>query len=155
MTTRARYDGKTVVVTGASGWIGGAIARRFSAEGVNVVVTAQRRDRLDALVDELGPERALTVTADVTRREGLDALMRAAADRFGGIDDLVSNAGNAFPRAFEELTSDEWRHFMATNADSAFLGAQAAPPHLKRSHGSIVDIAALWEPKWYMPTTFG
>lgn len=123
--------------------------------GCQLVVTARRRDRLDTLVDELGPARALAVTADVTRREGLDALMRAVADRFGGIDVLVSNAGNDFPRVFQELTNDEWRHFMATNADSAFLGAQAAPPRLKRSRGSIVNIAALWKPKWYMPTTFG
>ncbi|KAA0927032.1 SDR family NAD(P)-dependent oxidoreductase [Streptomyces apricus] len=142
MTAHARFNGRTVVVTGANGWIGGAIARRFAAEGANIVAAARRRDLLDALVDELGPERALAVTTDVTRREDLDAAMQEAADRFGGIDVLVSNAGNNFPRAFEDLTSEDWRHLMATNAESTFLGAQAALPHLKYSRGSIVNIAA-------------
>lgn len=142
MTTNGRFNGTTVVITGASGWIGDAIARHFSAEGANVVAAARRRDRLDELVDALGPQRALAVTADVTRREDLDAVMQAADDRFGGIDVLVSNAGNTYPLTFEDLTSEDWRHFMATNADSTFLGAQAALPYLKRRGGSIVNIAA-------------
>jgi NADP-dependent 3-hydroxy acid dehydrogenase YdfG len=90
-----RFVNKTVVVTGASSGIGEAIARRFSAEGANVVVAARRRERLDALVVELGPERTLAATTDVTQPADLDATMRAAAQRFGGIDILISNAGTA------------------------------------------------------------
>lgn len=142
MTTNARFTGTTVVITGASGWMGHAMARRFSAEGANVVGVARRRDRLDALVEELGPDRALAVTTDVTRRDDLTTAMGAAAERFGGIDVLVSNAGTNFPRVFEELSSEDWHHLMATNADSTFLGAQTALPYLKQSRGNIVNIAA-------------
>jgi meso-butanediol dehydrogenase / (S,S)-butanediol dehydrogenase / diacetyl reductase len=93
MSTLKRFIEKTIVVTGASSGIGEETARRFSAEGANVVVVARRRERLDALVEELGAEWTLAVMTDVTKREDLEATMRAAAERFGGIDVLVSNAG--------------------------------------------------------------
>lgn len=142
MNTLQRFTGKTVVVTGASSGIGEETARRFSAEGANVVVAARRRERLDALVEELGAERTLAVTTDVTRREDLEATMRVAAERFGGIDVLVSNAGNALLKPFEETTTEDWHRMMAVNADSCFFGAQAALPYLKQSRGSIVQIGS-------------
>ena len=142
MSSTERFAGKTVVVTGASSGIGDGIARRFSAEGANVVAAARRRDRLDALVAELGAERTLAATTDVTEADDLEATMRAAADRFGGIDVLVSNAGTAVLKSFEETTIDDWRHIMATDAESCFLGAQAALPYLKQRRGSIVQIAS-------------
>jgi len=142
MSTLKRFMGKTVVVTGASSGIGEETARRFSAEGANVVVAARRRERLDALVEELGAERTLAVTTDVTKREDLEATMRAAAERFGGIDVLVSNAGTALRKPFEKTTTDDWHLMMATNVESCFFGAQAALPYLKKSQGSIVHIAS-------------
>ncbi len=69
-----RFAGKTVVITGAGSGIGAATARRMAAEGANIVVAARQRDRLDRLVDELGPDRSLAVTADVTRRDDPDRL---------------------------------------------------------------------------------
>lgn len=137
-----RFAGRTAVVTGASGMLGGAIARRFAAEGANLVLAARRRERLEELANELGVDRALVATTDVTKRTDLEATMQAATDRFGGIDILVSNAGNALAKPFEELTSNDWHHLMSTNAESAFLGAQSALPHLTKRRGNIVHIAA-------------
>lgn len=99
-----RFTGRTALVTGATCWIGGAISRRLSADGANIVAPGRRRDRLDALVEDLGSTRALAVTADVTARDDLEAAVRAAVDRFGALDVL---------------------------------------PHLKRSRGSIVNIASI------------
>lgn len=138
-----RFTGRTALVTGATGWIGGAISRRLSAEGANIVALGRRRDRLDALVEDLGSTRALAVTADVTARDELEAAVRAAVDRFGGLDVLVSNAGTGHVQRFDELSSAAWQHQMSTNVDSVFLGAQAVLPHLKRSRGSIVNIASI------------
>ena len=92
MEKLARFTGRTVVITGGAGNIGSAITRRFAAEGANVVALGRRRERLDALVAELGEERALAVTADVTVGEDLERALTAAAERF---DDLRKHFGDA------------------------------------------------------------
>ena len=94
-------------------------------------------------MEDLGSTRALAVTADVTARDDLEAAVRAAVDRFGGLDVLVSNAGTGHVQRFDELSSAAWQHQMSTNVDSVVLGAQAVLPHLKRSRGSIVNIASI------------
>jgi meso-butanediol dehydrogenase / (S,S)-butanediol dehydrogenase / diacetyl reductase len=137
-----RFNGKTVVVTGASSGIGEGIARRFAEEGANVVLAARRKDRLDALATELGTQRTLAVATDVTKQDDLDAAVRATLDRFGRLDVLVSNAGTGVGKEFEETTLSEWRLTMSTDVESCFFGAQAALPHLKQSRGSIINIAS-------------
>ncbi|GAA2635010.1 SDR family NAD(P)-dependent oxidoreductase [Paractinoplanes durhamensis] len=137
-----RFLGRTVVVTGASSGIGDGIARRFAAEGANLVLAARRKDRLDDLAAELGTDRALAVATDVTSEEEVRAMVVAGAARFGGIDVLVSNAGLGLAKEFAETTAADWRLVMTTDVDSCFFGAQAALPYLKRSRGSIVQIAS-------------
>jgi meso-butanediol dehydrogenase/(S,S)-butanediol dehydrogenase/diacetyl reductase len=137
-----RFDGRTVVVTGASSGIGVGIARRFAAEGANVVIAARRKNRLDELAAELGPDRVLAVGTDVARQADVQAMISAGAERFGGIDVLVSNAGLGLAKPFEETTLEDWRLVLGTDLDSCFFGAQAALPYLKASRGSIVHIAS-------------
>ncbi|PRY36101.1 SDR family NAD(P)-dependent oxidoreductase [Umezawaea tangerina] len=137
-----RFTGRTVVVTGAGSGIGAGIARRFAAEGANVVLAARRKDRLDALAVELGPDRALAVVTDVTSQDAVRAMVEAGAARFGGIDVLVSNAGLGVAKEFEDTTLADWRLVMSTDVDSCYFGAQAALEHLKASRGSIVQIAS-------------
>ncbi|MDT7728992.1 MAG: meso-butanediol dehydrogenase / (S,S)-butanediol dehydrogenase / diacetyl reductase [Actinomycetota bacterium] len=137
-----RFAGKTVVVTGASSGIGDGIARRFAAEGANLVLAARREDRLTALAAEIGMDRALPVTTDVTSQDEVQAMIGAGAARFGGIDVVVSNAGVGLGKEFAETTLADWRLIMSTDVDSCFFGAQAALPYLKDSRGSIVQIAS-------------
>ncbi|MBB4686572.1 SDR family NAD(P)-dependent oxidoreductase [Amycolatopsis jiangsuensis] len=136
------FEGTTAIVTGASSGIGAGIARRFAEEGANVVIAARRKEKLDELAAELGPERVLAVAADVTQPGDVQAMVRAGAERFGGIDVLVSNAGFGRLKPFEETTPEDWRLVMSTDLDSCFFGAQAALPYLKQSKGSIVQIAS-------------
>ncbi len=137
-----RFAGKTVVVTGASSGIGDGIARRFAAEGANLVLAARRKERLEALAAEIGMDRALSVATDVTNQDEVRAMVDAGASRFGGIDVVVSNAGIGLGKEFAETTVDDWRLIMSTDVDSCFFGAQAALPYLKDSRGSIVQIAS-------------
>ncbi|MQY31865.1 meso-2,3-butanediol dehydrogenase [Nocardia aurantia] len=141
--TDQRFAGKTVVITGAGSGIGAATARRLAAEGANIVAGARQRDRLDRLVDELGPDRSLAVTVDVTRRDDLDRLMHDAVGRFGRIDTLVASAGAGLSKPFPDTTIDDWHAMMSVHVDASFMTAQAVLPYLERTRGSIVHISSI------------
>lgn len=137
-----RFTGKTVIVTGASGNIGQGIARRFAAEGANVVLTSRSKDKLETLAAELDPQRTAVVAADVTREADMQHLAQQAADRFGGVDVLVSNAGVGHLELFEDLSLADWRRVVDTNLTSCYFGAQACLPYLEDSQGSIIHVAS-------------
>lgn len=138
-----RFAGKTVIVTGSSSGIGEGCARRFAAEGANVVLVARTKEKLDEVARSLEPERTLVVVADVSDRAQVERLIAATVDRFGGIDVLHNNAGIAIMKDFEEVTEEDWRATMATNIDGYFHCAQLALPHLKKSRGCIVQTASV------------
>jgi 3-oxoacyl-[acyl-carrier protein] reductase len=91
----ARFDGRRVLVTGASRGIGAAIARRFAELGADLAVTARSADAIEALAGQLrrAGTRAVAVPADLTDRESLRVLTERVGEEFGGIDVLVNNAG--------------------------------------------------------------
>ncbi|BBC73920.1 3-oxoacyl-ACP reductase [Altererythrobacter sp. B11] len=138
-----RFTGKTAIVTGSSSGIGEGCARRFAAEGANVVLVARDREKLDKVAADLDPDRTLVCEADVSQREEVDRMVEAVADRFGAIDILHSNAGIAVMKPFEDTTPEEWRNVMATDIDGMFHCAQAALPHLKASKGCIIHTASV------------
>lgn len=107
--------GRVAVVTGAASGIGAAAARRFADAGARVALIARRADRLHALADELGAERALAVPADVTDPAALDAAGALVANRLGRVDLVVANAGVMLPSPLEELRIDEWRRMIDLN----------------------------------------
>lgn len=94
MSDRQRFAGIVAVVTGASAGIGAAAARAFAREGANVVVAARGAEPLRKIVDEIEAAggRALAVATDVAVQAQCEALLRTAADAFGGVDVLVNNA---------------------------------------------------------------
>jgi meso-butanediol dehydrogenase / (S,S)-butanediol dehydrogenase / diacetyl reductase len=137
-----RFLGKTVIVTGASSGIGLGTARRFAAEGADLVVAARRQDRLDDLVKEIGSDRAVAVRVDVTDEEDMNAMAATAVERFGRIDVLVSNAGAGLAKPFRSLTLADWRGQLDLNLTSCYLGAQACVAALTESKGSIIHTAS-------------
>ena len=118
---------RTAVVTGASSGIGAATARRLVAEGFEVVAAARRRDRLDALRDELG-DRWRPVTLDVTSADSVAAM---AAGVGGTLSVLVNNAGGALGlEPVAEADPAEWRTMYEVNVIGALLVTQALLPAL-------------------------
>lgn len=137
-----RFLGKTVIVTGASSGIGEGCARRFAAEGANVVLAARSQEKLDAAATGMDPTRTLTVKVDVSDFDDVHALIHETIERFGQLDVLVSNAGTAVSKAFEDTTLEDWRTMMAVDVDSCFYGAKAALPYLKKTSGCIIHTAS-------------
>jgi meso-butanediol dehydrogenase / (S,S)-butanediol dehydrogenase / diacetyl reductase len=139
----SRFEGKTVVVTGAGSGIGAATARRFSREGASVVLNGRTRDKLERVAADLPPERTLVRAGDVSIEADAAGLIAEAVARFGGLDVLVNNAGTAKVGAFAETATDEWRTVMGTNLDGVFYCTRAAIPHLLAAKGSIVNVSSV------------
>jgi len=138
--------GRCVVVTGASRGIGKGIAQVFARHGANVCVVSRNIEQATACATELGGS-AIGFAADVATEEGAQAMARAAADQFGGIDVLCANAG-IFPQTpIEQLNAAEWDSVMATNLKGSFLSVQACLPWLKRSdQGRVVLTSSITGP---------
>lgn len=137
-----RLDGKVAVVTGASRGIGAAVARELARAGASVVVAARGADPLEAVAASL-QGRGLAVPTDVSRIEDLERLV-AAAEKFGGIDVLVNNAGTAPPaKQIYDISLEEWETTLDVNLRSAWYLSKLCHPHMKqRGGGAVVNIAS-------------
>lgn len=139
-------EGRVVVVTGASGGIGSAVARRFAEEGARLVLHYRRgRDRAEALRKELSGADALLVRADLTRESDVRRLFGVAAKKFGGVDTLVANAGSWETRdiPLHQMTLRQWRATLDTVLTSVFLSTREFLKLVARQrHGNAVLIAS-------------
>jgi short-subunit dehydrogenase len=135
---------KTYVITGASTGIGAAIARVWAARGDNVVLAARNEEELEKLAKACGDENALVVKTDVTDPKQCEAMVKAAVDRFGGIDVLVNNAGISMWARFREITDlTLFERIMKVNYLGTVYSTHYALEHLIRSRGLIVGISSL------------
>jgi len=123
-----------VAVTGASSGIGEAIARLLAARGASVVLGARRVARLERIADDFRAHGAdvIPLDVDVTRREDLDRLVRAAVDRFGRLDVLVSNAGISKLGPLADGDLDGWSAMIDVNLRGVLNGIAAAMPVFRR-----------------------
>ncbi|MFD5797556.1 SDR family NAD(P)-dependent oxidoreductase [Streptomyces diastatochromogenes] len=145
--TTTRFTGRTALVTGAGSGIGRAVALAFAAEGAQVVVAGRRPEPLDEtvrLIEERGG-KALAVTADVSRADDAEALVRAAVEHFGSLDVAVNNAG-VFRggRPLADLPEEDWHTQLAVNVTGVHLALQAQIRRMRTqpSGGAIVNVSS-------------
>jgi len=140
-----RFDGKVVLVTGASSGIGAALAVEVAREGGDLALLARRADRLAEVgerVRTLG-RRAVALVCDVTRDGDLERAVAACHERLGRIDVAVANAGFGVSGRFEELALDDYRRQLETNVLGVLRTAYAALADLKRSRGTLAVVGSV------------
>ena len=136
--------GKTALVTGASGGIGGAIAKALHGQGAKVVLSGTRIEALEALRAELG-EKAFIAQANLSDIASVEALPKAAEEAAGsGIDILVNNAGITKDNLFLRMKDDEWDQVIAVNLTAAFrLSRAVLRGMMKKRWGRIIQITSI------------
>jgi 3-oxoacyl-[acyl-carrier protein] reductase len=136
--------GKVALVTGASGGIGGAIARALHAQGATVVLSGTRQEALDAVKAELG-SRAFTVIANLSDAASVEALPKKAEEAAGApIDILVNNAGITRDNLFMRMKDEEWDAVIAVNLTATFrLSRAVLRGMMKKRWGRIIQITSV------------
>jgi NAD(P)-dependent dehydrogenase (short-subunit alcohol dehydrogenase family) len=140
-------EGKVVVITGASGGIGAALARRLGEDGLRMALAARREPELREVAKDAasrGAAGTLVFPADVTRREDVLALRDATLHAFGRIDVWVNNAGRGITRSVLDLTDGEFDEMIAVNVKSALYGIQAAVPYFIKhgAAGHVINVSS-------------
>jgi 3-oxoacyl-[acyl-carrier protein] reductase len=136
-------SGQTALVTGASGGIGGAIARALHAQGAAVLLAGTREVALNALADELG-DRAQTLTADLSQPDEPERLVKEAEATLGQIDILVSNAGITRDGLAMRMRDEDWQAVLEVNLTAGFRLIRAGlRGMLRRRHGRVICIASV------------
>jgi 3-oxoacyl-[acyl-carrier protein] reductase len=142
---RAMFDlsGKTALVTGATGGIGGAIARAFHQQGATVAVSGTRREILDSLAGEL-KERVHVLPCNLAAKDEVEALVPKAEEIMGQLDILVANAGITRDNLLVQLRDEDWDEVVAVNLSATFRLARAAVRGMmRRRFGRIIGITSV------------
>ena len=136
-------SGKTVLLTGASGGIGGAIARALHGSGAQVAISGTRREALDALAGEL-KDRVHVMPCDLVDPIAVEALTKDAEKAMGSIDILINNAGFTRDNLAMRLKDEDWQKVIDVNLTAAFRLARAClRPMLKKRWGRIISITSV------------
>lgn len=136
--------GKCALVTGASGGIGGAIAKVLHANGATVALSGTRREKLEAVAADIGTERVHIVPANLGDDESLAGLIPAAEAAMGQVDILVNNAGLTRDNLAMRMKDEEWDEVIRVNLTSSFkLSRACLRGMMKRRFGRIVTITSI------------
>ena len=137
------FDGKVVVVTGASSGIGRATAELFAARRARVAIFARSADKLEAIARKFD-ERVIPVAGDAASEHDIDRLFSTTESRLGRCDVLVNCAGMIDPERLVKTTPDRWDRMFAVNVRSVFLACRRAlPSMMERRSGAIVNVASI------------
>ncbi|MGC1465973.1 MAG: 3-oxoacyl-[acyl-carrier-protein] reductase [Pseudolabrys sp.] len=135
--------GKTALVTGATGGIGGAIARALHAQGATVTISGTRQDALAALAQELG-SRVHVLPCDLSNKDEIEKLVPSAEEKMQKLDILVANAGVTRDNLFVQLSDEDWDRVIAVNLTSTFRLARAAVKGMmRRRFGRVIGISSV------------
>ncbi len=135
--------GRGALITGATGGIGGAIARRLHAQGATVAISGTREEKLQELASELG-ERVHVLVCDLSDREAVKQLAKDAEAQLETLDILVNNAGATKDNLMMLLKDDDWDRIIEINLTSAFVLSRAViRGMMKRRHGRIINMSSV------------
>ncbi|MFM9848233.1 MAG: 3-oxoacyl-[acyl-carrier-protein] reductase [Hyphomicrobiaceae bacterium] len=137
--------GKTALVTGATGGIGGAIAKALHAQGATVAISGRQVDKLEALAAEL-KERVHVCPCDLGNKEQVGKLIEEATGKLGRLDILVNNAGLTKDNLFMVMKDEQWDEVIAVNLTSTFMLMRAAVRGMMRAktgYGRIINISSV------------
>ncbi len=135
---------RTAFVTGATAGIGEATVRTMVASGWRCIATGRRKERLDALVEELGADKVHAAAFDVRDIEAMEAVLAALPEPFAGIDLLVNNAGLARGLApAQEASLDDWQTMIDTNVTAMVVLTRKLLPTLIERKGAIIAIGSV------------
>lgn len=135
-----RLENKVALITGGGSGIGAAVARRFAAEGAQIVVTGRRPAPLAAVAAEVG---GIAVDGDTGDPAHVEEAISAAVSHFGGIDILVASAGVAPGGAVGDMDDEQWQTTLNTNLNGPMMMSRAVlPGMLGRGGGSIVFVSS-------------
>ena len=136
-------EGKCALITGASGGIGGSIARALYGQGAKVALSGTRIDPLKALADDLG-DRAFIVPCNLSDFDAVKALPQKASEEMGGIDILVNNAGITKDNLFMRMSDDDWHQVIDINLTSTMhLMKSVMRTMMKKRFGRIINITSI------------
>ena len=136
-------SGKTALVTGATGAIGGAIARALHAQGATVALSGTRAEQLNALAGELG-DRVHVLPCDLSDKDAVEALVPAAEEKMAKLDILVANAGMNRDNLFVQFSDEDWDRVIAVNLTATFrLTRAAVKVMMRRRFGRVIGISSV------------
>lgn len=140
---KQEFEGKVVVVTGASSGIGKATALLAAERGARVAFAARRAGSMQREVAHLDPANVLLVPADLAREADCASLVAQTRSKFGGIDILVNAAGIIGNGSIENTTPEQWDEMMNINLRSVFRLTQLALPSIIERKGNIVNVSSV------------
>lgn len=137
-----KVEGKKALITGATGGIGEAVARKLHAQGVKIAISGTRKEKLDALAAEL--EGAVVLPCNLTDLEAVDNLPKQAEEALGGLDILVCNAGVTKDNLAMRMKPEEWDDVIAINLTATHrLNKAVLRGMMKQREGRIINIASV------------
>ena len=144
---------KRAIITGASGGIGRAIAIALASEGATLALLGRNNEKLSQIaqeIEKISGQQPVLLPGDITSAEYIDNVVKEAADKFGGIDILINNAGVAHSTPFEEISEKQYDEIMGANVKGPFMLCQKCLPHLRKSDfATIINIASVTAHKGY------
>lgn len=139
-------QGRTAIITGATGGIGRCIAQELAKAGVQLTLVARSAEKLQSVLEEVKSfgAQAITFSGDIRYSDVAESVARLTCERFGAIDILVNSAFWGPPASIENTTEEFWDQTLDTTLKAAFLFARAVTPFMKKqNYGRIVNIGSL------------
>ena len=138
--------GRSAIITGGSKGLGKAMAAGLASAGASVLVSSRHGDEAAEAAEEIASDhgqQAISIEADVTSPEQVEAMVQAALDAFGKVDILINNAGINIRGPIDELSLDDFRTVLNVNVDGVWLCTKTVLPHMKEAgYGRIINLAS-------------